>query len=553
MVDYCRGFRFVEGCPSASPASTARPSAARAARNSPSGSAATAVSAAAATQAGIGGGGAAAGGATVVVWTKRRPLHRRAAKMGVDPADQLRRVVLQLHRHRAGAGDGERAGGQAARRADRGQHRADDRLPVGHDLARRPGSSPRNAGRATRGSQRTQRPRAVDAPVGSIAIPGFVLSSSAIASAESLLRWYDRHRRRLPWRALPGKVPDPYHVWLSEIMLQQTTVAAVIPYYERFVTRFPTVADAGRGAAGRRALRLGGARLLRARPQPARLRAGRRRRPAGFPRDLTGLGALPGIGDYTARAVGAIAFDVPAVPVDGNVERVVARLVRGDRAIAAAPSQRCGALADRLGADPDAAARPGDFAQALFDLGATVCTPAAPACALCPWMADCAGRHAGIAAELPRRAEKPPRPLRHGVHFWLEDAGGNVLLRRRPEAGLLGGMAELPGTDWRAAPWRSDEALALAPMPAAWRPAGQVRHGFTHFALTIELFAARVEKVVADGFLYPVRDLHAAALPSVMRKCVAMAAGEQAAAPAQTDRKQPSVGRVDSPRYGKRL
>jgi A/G-specific adenine glycosylase len=349
------------------------------------------------------------------------------------------------------------------------------------------------------------------------------LSSSAIASAESLLRWYDRHRRRLPWRALPGKVPDPYHVWLSEIMLQQTTVTAVIPYYERFVTRFPTVealaatplddvlsAWAGLGYYAR-------ARNLHACAR-AVVAAG------GFPRDLGGLGELPGIGEYTARAVGAIAFNVPAVPVDGNVERVVARLFAVTEALPGAkPTLR--RLADRLGADADAAARPGDFAQALFDLGATVCTPAGPACGVCPWVAGCAARQAGIAAELPRRAPKPQRPLRHGVHFWLEDSGGNVLLRRRPESGLLGGMAELPGTDWRSAPWSADEALALAPMPAAWRPAGQVRHGFTHFALTIELFAARVGRVEADGFLHPVGELHAAALPSVMRKCVAMAAG----------------------------
>jgi A/G-specific adenine glycosylase len=346
---------------------------------------------------------------------------------------------------------------------------------------------------------------------------------SAIASAESLLRWYDRHRRRLPWRAMPGKVPDPYHVWLSEIMLQQTTVVAVIPYYERFVTRFPTVqALAAAPLDDVLSAWAGLGYYARARNLHACARAVAAS--GGFPRDLAGLGALPGIGEYTARAVGAIAFNVPAVPVDGNVERVVARLFAVTEALPAAkPTLR--RLADRLGTDAPAIGRPGDFAQALFDLGATICTPAAPACGLCPWMAGCAGRLAGIAAELPARAAKPQRPLRHGVHFWLEDAAGNVLLRRRPEAGLLGGMAELPGTDWRTAPWHPDEALTLAPMSASWRPAGQVRHGFTHFTLTIELFAARVPQVAAEGFLHPVQQLDTAALPSVMRKCVAMARG----------------------------
>src|SRR5262249_43654533 len=163
--------------------------------------------------------------------------------------------------------------------------------------------------------------------------------------------------------------------------------------------------------------------------------------------DAAGLRALPGIGEYTAAAVGAIAFGVPVVPVDGNVERVAARLFAVEEELPRAKPRLRG-LAAQLGADPAARTRPSDFAQALFDLGATVCTPATPACALCPWMVGCAGRRAGIAAELPRRAEKRPRPLRHGVHFWLTDTEGQVLLRRRPHDGLLGGMTELPGTDW---------------------------------------------------------------------------------------------------------
>jgi len=180
-------------------------------------------------------------------------------------------------------------------------------------------------------------------------------------------------------------------------------------------------------------------------------------------------------------------------------------------------------LAARLGADPGAIARPSDFAQALFDLGATVCTPATPACGICPWMQACMARQRGIAAALPRRAAKKDRPLRLGVHFWLEDADGRVLLRRRDENGLLGGMAELPGTPWRDAPWPRDEALAHAPMPADWRSAGQVRHGFTHLELRIDLYAARVRRIEAIGFLHPIGRLGDAALPSLMRKCVRMA------------------------------
>jgi A/G-specific adenine glycosylase len=337
-------------------------------------------------------------------------------------------------------------------------------------------------------------------------------------AATDLLAWYDRHRRSLPWRAEPGQVADPYHVWLSEIMLQQTTVTATRPYYERFLTRFPDVATlaaapleavlaawAGLGYYAR-------ARNLHACAQ-AVVAAG------GFPRDLAGLRALPGIGDYTAAAIAAIAFDLPAVAVDGNVERVVARLFAVTEEMPKAkPTLRM--LAARLGAEPAAHERPSDFLQALFDLGATICTPATPACALCPWMAHCAGRQAGIAADLPCRAQKRPRPLRHGVHFWLTDAGGNVLLRRRPPSGLLGGMTELPGTEWRAAPWEKQEALALAPMDAAWRAAGEVRHGFTHFELTIHLYAARVPRIVADGYQRPTATLGSEALPSVMRKCV---------------------------------
>ena len=338
--------------------------------------------------------------------------------------------------------------------------------------------------------------------------------------AAALLAWYDRNRRRLPWRAEPGEAADPYRVWLSEIMLQQTTVAAVIPYYARFLTRFPNIAALAAAEEGAvMAAWAGLGYYARARNLHACARAVAAA--GGFPRDLPGLRALPGIGPYTAAAIAAIAFGVPAVPVDGNVERVAARVFAITQPLPAA-KQAIAAAAAELGAAPEARAQAGDFAQALFDLGATVCTPAAPACALCPWQGDCAGHRRGIAADLPQKAAKPARPLRHGVHFWLTDAAGRVLLRRRPPRGLLGGMSELPGTPWRAAPWTAAEWAAHAPMPADWSDAGEVRHGFTHFELRLAVMAADVPAIAGAGMLTDIATLGDAALPSVMRKCVAL-------------------------------
>ncbi len=346
----------------------------------------------------------------------------------------------------------------------------------------------------------------------------------------ALLAWYDRHRRTMPWRALPGEAPDPYRVWLSEIMLQQTTVAAVIGYFNRFVARFPTVfalaeapsddvmsAWAGLGYYAR-------ARNLHACAKAVAASGG------DFPRTVEDLLALPGIGAYTARAVAAIAFGVPVVPVDANVERVTARLYAIDAPMPAA-KPAIAAAAARLGDHPAAQARASDFAQSLFDLGATICTQR-PNCLLCPLAPGCQGRAAGAPETLPRRAAKPIRPLRHGALFWLTDAQGQVLLRRRPPQGLLGGMTELPGTEWRPLAWTRADASQAAPMPAVWQHAGQVRHGFTHFELHLEVFAASVPQIEATGFLRPAEALAQEALPTVMRKGVALArsfALEQAA------------------------
>ncbi len=332
----------------------------------------------------------------------------------------------------------------------------------------------------------------------------------------------------MPWRALPGEAPDPYRVWLSEIMLQQTTVAAVIGYFNRFVARFPDVfalaqappdavmsAWAGLGYYAR-------ARNLHACAKAVAASGG------AFPCTVEALLALPGIGPYTARAVAAIAFGVPVVPVDANVERVTARLYAID---APMPPARpaIAAAAARFGEHEAARARASDFAQSLFDLGATICTQR-PNCLLCPLAPGCQGRAAGAPETLPRRAAKPMRPLRHGALFWLTDAQGQVLLRRRPPTGLLGGMTELPGTEWRPTTWSEEDASAAAPMQAAWRHVGQVRHGFTHFELHLEVFAASVPRIDAPGFLRPADGLAPEALPTLMRKGVALA---RALAPAR--------------------
>ena len=247
--------------------------------------------------------------------------------------------------------------------------------------------------------------------------------------------------------------PDPYHVWLSEIMLQQTVVATVIPYYAKFLAAYPTVRDlaaeqlddvlglwAGLGYYARGRNLHACAKAIVALPT--------------FPDDVAGLLALPGIGPYTANAIGAIAFGLPVMPVDGNVERVTARLHAIADAMPAA-KKRIASAAELYVRDPAAAAAPADFVQALFDLGATICTPKNPACARCPWRADCRAQAAGIAADLPTRAKKPERPRRTWTVYVLMDAQDDVLLIRRPPSGLLGGMLALPETPPARAAWRS--------------------------------------------------------------------------------------------------
>jgi len=334
--------------------------------------------------------------------------------------------------------------------------------------------------------------------------------------APALLAWYDRHRRQLPWRAGPSEQPDPYRVWLSEIMLQQTTVATVGPYFARFLDRWPTVealAAAKLDAVLHAWQGLG--YYARARNLHACAKAVVAEHGGRFPESEEGLRALPGIGAYTAAAVAAIAFDRKATPVDGNIERVVARLFAVEEPLPGAkPALR------RLAAGLTPETRAGDFAQALMDLGATICRPREPLCLACPLSRGCAARASGIAAELPRRAPRAKRPLRHGVVYWVARKDGAVLLRRRAETGLLGGLMEFPSSDWRARRWSIAEAEAAAPFAADWRPLpGLVRHGFTHFELELRVLAGRPKRARNDGDLWCRPDeFGTQALPTLMKK-----------------------------------
>jgi A/G-specific adenine glycosylase len=345
-------------------------------------------------------------------------------------------------------------------------------------------------------------------------------------TADLLLAWWDRERRDLPWRTVPGYAPDAYRIWLSEIMLQQTTVKAVIPYYERFLARWPTVealaaarqdevlaAWAGLGYYSRARNLYKCAKLI------AEAHAGK------FPSTSAELVHLPGIGPYTAAAIAAIAFGEPATPVDGNIERVVARLFAVRDPLPAAKAQL-----HHLAGSLTPPARAGDFAQALMDLGAGLCTPKRPSCLVCPLQTKCAGNAEGLAAQLPLKPSKADRPLRVGLAFVALREDGSVLLRRRPDAGLLGGMLEVPSTEWSDALPPLDQALRAAPVHGQWWSVpGSVAHTFTHFRLELLVYRAVVPNEAALTFWadpqrcrwVPRRNLNVEALPSVMKKIVA--------------------------------
>jgi A/G-specific adenine glycosylase len=331
----------------------------------------------------------------------------------------------------------------------------------------------------------------------------------------AVLAWYDAHARTLAWRAPRGEPADPYRVWLSEIMLQQTTTPHATPYFLDFTRRWPTAdALAAADAADVMAAWAGLGYYARARNLLACARVVARELGGRFPDTEDGLHALPGVGPYTAAAIAAIAFDRPANVVDGNVERVMARLFAVVTPLPAAkPELR------RLAGSLVAADRPGDWAQALMDLGATVCRPAAPLCDVCPLIDACQARATGAPEAFPVRAAKTERPHRHGVAFRLRNAG-RVALVRRPPKGLLGGMLGLPTTPWRAAPWTEAEALAHAPAASGWRLTGQIEHVFTHFSLTLAVWETRADEAAPDFVWTPVAEA-LSVTPSVFAKALA--------------------------------
>jgi A/G-specific adenine glycosylase len=326
-----------------------------------------------------------------------------------------------------------------------------------------------------------------------------------------LLVWYDANARDLPWRMKGGKAADPYKVWLSEIMLQQTTVVAVQGYFIKFVGVWPTVHDLA-GASTEDVMKAwaGLGYYARARNLHACAKIVSSELKGQFPKGLAELQKLPGIGPYTAAAIAAIAFDIPAAAIDGNVDRVISRYFAIEEPL---PQSKPRIREEAIALVP--VKRSGDFAQSLMDLGATICTPKSPSCKICPWTDQCSARIRNLTSVLPRKAVKEEVPTRYGHVYWIENKNGDVLVRTREAKGLLGGMTEFPSSDWQ----RDKMPVFEAPFFAEWKKlAGKVEHTFTHFHLELTVWKAQSERVELKSHFVARNELSGEALPSLMRK-----------------------------------
>jgi A/G-specific adenine glycosylase len=339
--------------------------------------------------------------------------------------------------------------------------------------------------------------------------------------SSDLLHWYDRNRRTFPWRAIEGQTPNPYHVWLSEMMLQQTTTKSVIPYFNHFVEKWPDVSTLSNATIDEVLLTWAGlgyysrARNLHKAAQVLK---------HGFPRTEEGLLTLPGIGPYSANAISAIAYDLPCAPVDGNIARIFARLNKIDE-VKPGLFVRAKALLSEV----VPATRNGDFIQGLMDIGATICTPQRPSCEACPLSHYCLSFKEGCQDSYPLKPEKKRRANRYGVAFWIEDDLGRVLLRRRPEKGLLGGMIEFPSTPWLDSVWTQEDVETHYPLSFDGIQMNEVvEHTFTHFHLILNLQKGRCLEKSAEGLWVAYEDLKLHALPTLMKKVAKVVLAQKA-------------------------
>ncbi|MDI2091744.1 A/G-specific adenine glycosylase [Commensalibacter oyaizuii] len=341
--------------------------------------------------------------------------------------------------------------------------------------------------------------------------------------ADLILHWYDHHQRILPWRAKKGEAPNPYHVLLSEIMLQQTQVATVIPYFNRFIQDFPTICDLAKASLDHvMSLWTGLGYYSRARnlhqcAQQIVDQGG------NIPTTINELKKLSGIGDYTAAAIYSIGFNQPAVPVDGNVERITARLFAIKESLPAI-KPKLASLAKMLNQGQAAQERPGDFAQGLFDIGATICKPKNPLCLLCPLSAVCKACLDNIANDLPKRSPKAAKPIKYGISFFIQGSNNNVLFHKRPMKGVLAGTWQLPSTSWEEKVWDLPAGLKQMGYTGDWEYIGDINHVFTHFILKISLYKPIIfqdSPINAEGYAwYNLSQLDKYPCSSLMKKAI---------------------------------